>query len=393
MLLDKLKKIVLFILVITIPLARIFNLNSYAIALFTILFLFSPRKKFIPPLKPITFLFCAYFIVLSLNVLVVAQPHAASILLKYIPLVLIPISLLFVNYQKEVLEVFVYSIVFSSLTCIVHATIKSKGYIFYYHNPTELLDIQINYLGIFICFALAILYHEILAANVAKLKHYLFIPILFFSLAVLFNRTAIIASLIITLFFVVSLFKRYRNTKFLIGFIIFFASTTTWILSRPIIQSKFEELVHLDYKSVSNYNNGVSSRLLSWECSWDYITNGGFFGHGTNNTKALLKVCYEQKIGADTIQVSKGYNAHNQFLQTALGHGYLGLMVLLAIYGHILFVCIRQRDFLLLLYFVIILIFGMTESFMVRQWGIAFFTFFTPFLLSRWDPQKKQASL
>src|SRR5690606_9880856 len=119
--------------------------------------------------------------------------------------------------------------------------IKSKGYIFYYHNPTELIDIQANYLGIFVSFSLAIMYFEILQTNVAKLKHYVLIPILFFFLAFLFNRTAIIATIIITLHFVILYLRRTYNFKFLISFIVFFVLAIGWILSRPIMQSKFNE--------------------------------------------------------------------------------------------------------------------------------------------------------
>lgn len=383
--LDKLKKILILFLVVTIPLARILNINTYAIAIFSAIVLFTSRKIFFSSHNVITVLFYCSYLIFFLNLIIVDETSIQLLLLKYIPLILIPSSLLFVKYQKSVLDWFVYSIVSCSMISIVHVFIKSNGYIFYYHNPTELLDIQSNYLSMFVCFSLAILYSEILDDNLAKLKHYFLIPILFFSLAFLFNRTAIIVTIAITLCFVIFYLKKTHNLKFLIGFIFFFSLVIVWTIKRPIMQSKFEELIHIDTQNITDYNNGINSRLLSWNCSIKAIKNVGLFGNGVMHTKDILNTCYKTKLGEKAVQIDEEYNAHNQFLQITLENGYLGLFIFILIYCHILFVAILKRDSLLFSYFLIMIIFGMTESFMVRQWGFIFFTFFTPYLLNRWQ--------
>lgn len=387
--LDKIKNIALFLVVATIPLARLYNINSYAVALFSALYLFSPRKKILPDYNTCDILFFLYYAVLCLNLIFVEQPDIEVILIKFLPLLLIPFALLYVKYKKWVLDAFVYTIIASCVICIVATYIKSKGYIFYYHDPTEILDLQLNYLAIFVCFALAIIYNELLTANVTKLRYYLFIPFLFFCLAVFYNRTSIIVCATITIFFVFFYLKKKKNVKFLIGFIIFFGIAAVWMANRPIVQSKFKEIIEIDLNNVSDYNNGINSRILSWECSWQQIKSAGFFGSGTNNTIQLLTDCYKQKISDDSIQVIERYNAHNQFLQTTLDLGYLGLLVLLLIYGYILYRAIQKKDVLLLFYFIIMVLFGMTESYMIRQWGFVFFVFFTPYLLNKWQGPKK----
>jgi O-antigen ligase len=389
MLLDKLKKILIFLLVATIPIARIFNINTYVIAAFSFVVLFSLKKNFFSSHNSITILFYCSFLVFFLNLMIVGETNILLLLLKYIPLILIPSSLLFVNYEKKVLDGFIYSVVCCCIISIVDVFIKSKGYIFYYHNPTELLDIQANYLGIFVCFALSIMYSEILEANVAKLKHYILFPILFFSLAFLFNRTAIIVTIVISFSFAVLYLNKTRNIKFLIGFLFFFLTATTWVIRRPIMQSKFKELVQIDVQNTTVYDNGISSRLLSWNCSIDAIKNIGFYGNGVAGTKEILNDCYRTMVGDEAVQIHEEYNAHNQFLQIFLENGYLGLVVFIFIFGCILYGSIKNKDYLLFSYFLIMLIFGMTESFMVRQWGLIFFTFFTPYLLNRWDADKR----
>lgn len=300
---------------------------------------------------------------------------------------MVPFAVSFLKYRKWVLQVFVYTVLISCIICIIATYIRSKGYIFYYHSPTEILDLQLNYLAIFTCFALAIVYSELVNTNVIKWEYYFFIPFFFFSLAVFYNRTSIIVVFILTLFFMVAYLKKKGNLKFLIGFIAFFLFSATWVVNRPIVQSKFKEMAHIDLNGPTNYGNGIYSRMLSWECSWQQIKNAVFIGSGTNNTSQLLTDCYEKKIGNEAVQVVEAYNAHNQFLQTALDLGYVGLLVLLLIYARMLYVSIKKKDMLLLFFFIIMSLFGMTESFLIRQWGIVFFVFFTPYLMNRWKNQ------
>ncbi len=391
--LDKVKNIALIFLVTSIPLARLYNINSYAVAFFAALYLFSPRQRYFPPLMPSAILFFLYYSVLSLNLFLVEQANTGSTLIKYLPLLLVPFSVSFIRFQKWVLHVFVYTILVSCIICIVASYIRSNGYLFYYHNPTEILDLQLNYLAIFVCFALAILYSELITTNVTKLEYYFFIPFFFFSLAVFYNRTSIIVAFLLTVFFIVAYLKRKRNLNFLIGFIVFFLFSVIWMANRPIVQSKFKEMVQIDLKHSMDYNNGIYSRILSWECSWQQVKNAGFLGNGTNNTGQLLTHCYETKVGKDAVQVLEAYNAHNQFLQTTIDLGYSGLLILLLIYARILYVGIKKKDILLLFFFIIMFLFGLTESFMIRQWGIVFFVFFTPFLLHRWQEKKGQAEI
>ena len=391
--LDKVRNIALIFLVTSIPLARLYNINSYAVALFGALYLFSPRQRYFPPLSPSTILFFLYYSVLGINLFLVEQANTDSTLIKYLPLLLVPFSVSFIRFRKWVLHVFVYTILVSCIICIVASYIRSNGYIFYYHNPTEILDLQLNYLAIFVCFALAILYSELITTNVTKLEYYFFIPFFFFSLAVFYNRTSIIVAFLLTVYFIVAYLKRKRNLKFLMGFIVFFLFSAIWMASRPIVQSKFKEMAQIDLKHSMDYNNGIYSRMLSWECSWQQVNNAGFFGNGPNNTELLLTDCYEIKVGKNAVQVVEAYNAHNQFLQTTIDLGYLGVLILLLIYARMLYVGIKKKDILLLFFFIIMFLFGMTESFMIRQWGIVFFVFFTPFLLNQWQEKKGQAEI
>jgi O-antigen ligase len=67
-----------------------------------------------------------------------------------------------------------------------------------------------------------------------------------------------------------------------------------------------------------------------------------------------------------------GYNFHNQFLETMVGSGIPGLVLLLAIIPGILFR--KKRAFFLpFSFYIITFIFFMTESVLERQAGLVFF--------------------
>jgi O-antigen ligase len=87
--------------------------------------------------------------------------------------------------------------------------------------------------------------------------------------------------------------------------------------------------------------------------------------------------------------VKKDLNPHNQYLQTALEIGVVGLFILLFFIGYTLFLSIKHRSLLL---FVLITGFAFNslfESFLQRQSGIVFYAFWIPLILLYHSNQKK----
>src|SRR5690606_23541883 len=138
-----------------------------------------------------------------INLMVIGQPKIDSTIIKYLPLVLLPFLSQFNTNKKIVLNTFLYSVAICCLICIIYALIKSKGYIFYFHQPTKIIDIQLIYLSVFTCFCLAILYQKILTSDKLIMESYLLIPFFFFSLSFFFNITRVLISITITLLFLI----------------------------------------------------------------------------------------------------------------------------------------------------------------------------------------------
>lgn len=114
------------------------------------------------------------------------------------------------------------------------------------------------------------------------------------------------------------------------------------------------------------------SRLLNYyNVTTKVIVKSPIIGYGTGDTRCILTQMHsDEKIG-----FKRYLNAHNQFLQTTVAIGVLGLACLVAV-----FVCFALRlwnknGYVLLSGIAIIALFMMTESVLERQAGVHFCSF------------------
>ena len=82
-----------------------------------------------------------------------------------------------------------------------------------------------------------------------------------------------------------------------------------------------------------------------------------------------------QRMGAEK-QYWRRYNPHNQFVDTLMTTGVVGLLVLLAIVILPTVECLQHKDYLFLAFLFIVSLSAMFESILERQMGINFFCFF-----------------
>lgn len=131
--------------------------------------------------------------------------------------------------------------------------------------------------------------------------------------------------------------------------------------------------------SGSNFNS-ATYRLAEWECAWEAIQQEPWFGYGIGDSKEQLLKTYQEKGFLEGYE--RRYNAHNQYLETSLATGALGLtslLVLLAVYTRRAYKLNRQVLLASMLFFCICLL---TESMFERAWAIVSFNVFFPFFLS-----------
>ena len=123
---------------------------------------------------------------------------------------------------------------------------------------------------------------------------------------------------------------------------------------------------------------GNQKRLVMWTVTGELILDHPM-GVGTGNVDEYLHARLDQ-YGFDQL-VADDLNPHNQYLQTTLEIGIIGLLLLLGLIGSCIYIAIKKRSFLLLL-----LISGLAfnmffESMLQRQSGVVFYSFWIPVMM------------
>lgn len=151
-------------------------------------------------------------------------------------------------------------------------------------------------------------------------------------------------------------------------------------LPKPI-DSRIRDLSHLDYRidaeSLHDFS-GVTIRLAEWKGALHAIKVNPILGHGPGLGQRALIESYEQ-LG---FQVGRryGFNAHNQFLQTALDLGWIGAFLLTMSIIGLSYPQLSSGNRLTLWFLVFFLLCSTTESTLFRQRGTVMLALFIPLL-------------
>jgi len=132
----------------------------------------------------------------------------------------------------------------------------------------------------------------------------------------------------------------------------------------------------------SKLTSGSDTRMIMWSTALDEFLEHPL-GVGTGNVDEYLSKNLKSK-GLDELAVFN-YNPHNQFLQTGLEIGVVGLFILLLIIILPLYHGFKSRNWLLIFIALNLAFNALFESMLQRQSGIIFYTFWICLLLALKD--------
>lgn len=121
------------------------------------------------------------------------------------------------------------------------------------------------------------------------------------------------------------------------------------------------------------WNESNTVRIVVWNFSFDIIAENPM-GVGTGDVKDRLFREYRSH-GYDLF-AEKGLNAHNQFFQSGIAIGLGGIILLLFIILGPIFINYRKLDPTYTAFVILMLMTCLFESYLERQAGIIFFSFF-----------------
>jgi O-antigen ligase len=113
----------------------------------------------------------------------------------------------------------------------------------------------------------------------------------------------------------------------------------------------------------------------------EIIKDNFWFGVSPGDTKDELMQNYKKHGFRHAVE--RNYDAHNQFLQSFIALGILGFLFVFCIIGLPFFYAIRERDYVLFFFSLMLFFLFLFESMLQKQAGVMFIVFGLIFLSSR----------
>lgn len=241
------------------------------------------------------------------------------------------------------------------------------------HHPT--------YLAMYSIFSLIISLESLLEKRITTIGRFIwiFMALIFFAcLYPLSSRAGFIAFLvIIIIYFVHKTWQILPKWIVITALFILGVSITTVMLTNYRLKYSLND----NEGQSMNLNNihKRDERFVIWNAALTAISHNPVLGSGTGNTTAKLNSEYLK------LNYSNGYslnlNTHNQFLEVLLENGLIGLLIFLGIFYSMFKILSSEKNFYMLLFLIMIIIFFLFESMLNRLAGVSFFSLFSTLLI------------
>ena len=332
----------------------------------------------------IRIVFCSIFFIISLISIDINQTNnAIQYLLLRISFVFFSFIFVFIKIKEktlnDVLFAFISGIVtffiIADIIAIYNYSITNRTEVFIYTFLVSFTDHSPAYISFFALISL------IFCDYLNGKKYHLFqkkatYNIIYFfislNLILLFSRIFLILFVLLILFKIIrSIFKFQFNIKLILSYSIMFIALYLFMDKNYFIHYRFRN--YMEYREMTTYKK-PEDRILIWECGLNALKESTFWGYGTGNSKdILLKKYQENKL--DHLYNSK-FNAHNQYLETALESGIIWTSLLIISMLYSMFYAFKIKNYLYFNVLSILSPFMFFESFLMTQSGCYFTSFF-----------------
>jgi O-antigen ligase len=298
-------------------------------------------------------------------------------ILKQIPFLILPLIFTSIDsgfiQRKKTLNFFPKAVFVASLFAVLKASyfyLNNLDNYFYYNQFSLFLNKHTTYFSLFIVISIVVLINDIFKNK----KHITSIMMLVFFIVVLYFLSVRISIIAIGLVIIVTSLSSLRGIlKYAIILLIPLVLLATF--NSPNFKKRFEPS-QTEVGSIED----IDFRKLHWQSVLETISEKPIFGVGTEGNRETLFSKYKEK--KLTAAYEENYNAHNQFLEVALDFGVIGLIIFLGFIGYLFYLALVHKDFMLIQFLLIFIIYFLTESLLVRHSGIIMFSLLISLLFS-----------
>jgi O-antigen ligase len=298
---------------------------------------------------------------------------------------------------KKIIFAFVIGCFSVGLFCIIRASVSWMvfGTNEFYYSKFSFFT-HPGYLAMYFVFALLIvvLYYKDWFGHTAKIKREIIIlsAILITCIFILASKMGILSAvLLLTGTLTMKAFQKYRSFKLILKILAGTLAVTTvlYLIFVPAfkrIDSALKVITH-PQNIEKTAHESTAVRILIWRISTEIIEQNLFLGTTPGDANDLLLESYRKNGLSGALKYK--LNAHNQFLQTFIGMGLPGFILLLFLTVFLTTYGLVKRLYLLALFEILVILNFMVESMLVRPAGIYFFVFFLCLLLN-YEPRHQK---
>lgn len=263
----------------------------------------------------------------------------------------------------------------------------------YYHYSDLTLPIGIDplYLSLFVCFAVLVLVADLIGlTNLGiiprKSVRYFCLTVLVVFIAILSVRsTLIILIAMLVMFILLSYARLGKRTSITIALVIVGVIVLSFI--SPVTSNRFKGLMTRQF----DFSGYTLDRFIIWTTAIEHVkSNPSSFviGGGTGSSATLMDGLYETK------GISWGFeqknNTHNQYLEFLLNTGFIGLAIFVLFLVNCAFQFHRSGNRIGFLFVVMFSLAMVSENYLDRQKGVAFFSLLLALLFFGDDKEKAE---
>jgi len=277
---------------------------------------------------------------------------------------------------------YVFSILGITLFLIAKTAIvfhKTNNIGLWYYNELS-TPYHPTYLAMYIVMAIIFLYDFIITLNQRFIKFVLFIWILFqlFFIYLLSSKAGILSVIIV--FILMSLHYIVRKRIILVPLIVLFI-TILFAYVGVFGNFRFKALENTIQTAEANVATTESNaaRWLVWQAGLKVAQDNWLLGVGTGDIKESLINEYAQRGMKGAVE--KKLNAHNQFLETLIGQGIVGALLLVLVFLLPFYRALKTQNLPWLMFIVLTVFNFLFESMLNTQGGVFFFSYFYAFFV------------
>lgn len=314
------------------------------------------------------------------------------------PLILVAFPPLSRKIFERVLLCFVAGCLITGSICFVASLINYYriGAVSWlsYSWLSKQMDFHPAYLSLYMCFSFFIIIYMLVQhwkTYQVWIKIIGIIALLFCSYMIIMLGARLVGVTFFGLLFTSFLIWMQQKKLLLLGtLVISLLALTLWSLMSSFFVTRYRmnKIVGIQTHNYEHnfFLNINDPRGQIWESSFEALQKMPLWGYGiADEVERVLMPIYISKKYETPIDLKA--NTHNQFLQTLLATGYLGLLILLSNLLITLYLSWRKKMYLYTLFLLLMLIPMLTESMLEVAHGVLFFAFFNSlcysFMLNR----------